>query len=138
MPKNKRPTEKQVEEALRVIRADYYSDVLGLAEDLVQMVRDGEVDSTESAQDRLHELVDGTQRVIYTYKAQQGLLASDNADAAFEEGLVDPGQFESDVPYGVLMYAAMERDVVERIDAGVQHDDWPDPFDDDTYEEDEE
>lgn len=131
-----RPTEEQVNDAFRVIYRDYYQDVLDTAEELVGQVRDGDIESVDQATETLDQMLDSDRRVFITWQARLGLLASENSDAYFEEfGAADPSSFEDGIPYSMLMYHAMEADVRRRIEAGVQFDDWPDPFDEDTYEE---
>jgi hypothetical protein len=111
--RNAEVSEADVEAALRVLRADYYSDVLGVAKDLAERMKDGEVDEFSDA---LHEAVDGTQRVIYTYRARIGLICTDNADAYTEE-LGEVPVKNGTVKWEAMMFMAMERDVVERLEA---------------------
>ncbi len=109
-----------VEDAVRLIRADYYSDVLSMAKDLASRMKSGEV---EDFGDALHDDVDGCARVIYTYQAKLGLLASDNEDAAEEEG-ADATSPEA------RMYYALQADIRDTLDSrGVDMNDpssWPD------------
>jgi hypothetical protein len=82
------PTETEVNDALAVLRRDYYADVRGLvdawreARDWHRTNKPGEA---FDAGDALHQVVDSSQRVIYTYQARVGLLCTDNADACEEE-----------------------------------------------------
>jgi hypothetical protein len=135
MPKRRKnpeqPTEREVQDAVAVIRRDYYADVADLGDDLIQRIKDGEIESPDDFHDALHETVDGTQRVIYTWQARLGVLVSENWDTGLEEGIIE---LSGDaIPWEQLMFAAMERDVVEYMDReGV------DPSDDATYEGEEE
>lgn len=104
--------EEDVNDAVSVIRRDYYADVEGLGDSLIEAIKDGEIADREQFQDRLHEDVDGSQRVIYTWQAQLGILASENSDAYFEE-LGETLECDGSVPYEKLMFYAMQRDVVE-------------------------
>ena len=124
------PTESEVRDAVAVITRDYYGDVQNLGDDLIQRIKDGEIPDADSFHDALHEDVDGTQRVIYTWQARLGVLVSENWDAGLEEGIIELSG--DTIPWEQLMYAAMERDVVEYMDR-----EGFDPSDDDTYESDE-
>ena len=50
-----------------ILTMDYYNDVRGVARDLAQRMKDGEI---EDFSDALHETVDGTLRVTYTWQSQ--------------------------------------------------------------------
>lgn len=97
-----------VDEAVSVIRRDYYQDVLGLARDLAERMKAGEIDDFGDA---LHETVDGCARVIYTFQAKLGLLVSDNEDAGEEELGEAPDTVEA------RMFWAMCADIRERLEA---------------------
>jgi DNA replication initiation complex subunit (GINS family) len=117
------PTET-VDEAVSAIRRDYYSDVSSMAKDLAERMKAGEIEDFEDA---LHEDCDGCARVIYTFQAKLGLLASDNEDAAedslgeHEAKLLSPEQ---------RMFFALEADIRQELNArGVdpsEPDSWPD------------
>lgn len=124
--KNPQVTEKDVEDALRVLRADYYSDVRGMAKDLADRMKAGDI---EDFNDALHEDVDGCQRVIYTQQAQIGLLCSDNEDAYAQEFGEVPVT-DGAINWAAMMYSALQQDIIEDLDAhGVDVNDpesWPD------------
>ncbi len=100
-----------VDEAVSAIRRDYYQDVLSMAKDLAERMKAGEVEDFEDA---LHEDCDGCARVIYTFQAKLGLLASDNEDAAedslgeSEARLLGPEQ---------RMFFALEADIRQDLNA---------------------
>jgi hypothetical protein len=124
------PTEREVQDAVAVITRDYYADVASLGDDLIARIKEGEIEDPDNFHDALHDAVDGTQRVIYTWQARLGVLVSENWDAGLEEGIIELSG--DTVPWEQLMFAAMERDVVEYMDReGV------DPSDDASYESDE-
>lgn len=100
-----RPTENEVQEALAVIRRDYYADVRSIAEEYTK----AKTGDDEKDQETLHQLVDGAQRVIYTYQAKLGLLISDNEDAYQDEFGEPPPTIEAQ------MYVALTRDVLEYL-----------------------
>lgn len=125
------PTERDVKDAVAVIQRDYYDDVETLGDELMGRIKDGEIPDRDAFSDALHETIDGSRRVFVTWLARLGLLATSNYDAYFEEGIGDLDCSES-VPYETLMFYALQQDVVEYMQReGV------DPFDDDTYEEEE-
>lgn len=93
------------EHATDVLTADYRDDVRDVARGLCEAVLSGEVESADDAEERLRESVDGSQRVIYTWQARCGLLASSNADEWYNEG------GESHEGPSTLMFYAMRRDV---------------------------
>lgn len=65
-----------------LMRAWYYERVEDLARGVLASILAGEVSDLS---DYLHETVDGTDLVIYTYKASAVLFASDNEDAGEQE-----------------------------------------------------
>lgn len=116
MAKPKAPTEEQVKSAVSVIQRDYYADVASVVEDLKRAIKDKEVTSREGADEWLHEAVEGTQRVIYTWQSRLGLLVSDNADAYFEE-MGGGGDICNDgIDYAALMFYAMRADVMQDVE----------------------
>ena len=116
--------ERAVEEATRAITADYEKDVDDVADEMVRRVEDGEIEDRDQFQESLDEYIDGHQRVIYTWQARLGLLATSNGDAYEDDFGEAPDTPEK------AMYAAMQRDVWEQLDRmGF------DPDDDDVYGE---
>ena len=106
-----------VEDAHRVLRADYWSDVRGLAQDLKDRLERGEFTDRDDFVEALDQDVDGHQRVIYTGQAIESLLYSDN-DSAYAEDFGAEGMLEGDsVAWSRLAYAAFRADVVEHLDA---------------------
>ena len=119
------PTKDQIEEAHRLLRADYYADVRSTAEGIRDELREKidamDFGTSESARewllDYLHETIDGHGRVIYPAEAQDCLRYSDNDDAYVEdfgtEGIVEDGC----IHWSRLALAAFERDVIEQLEA---------------------
>lgn len=99
-----------VDEAFSVIRADYYREVKEMALDLAQRMKSGDIAGEEGLSDAMHDDVDGCQRVIYTFRAKLGLLASDNEGAAEDEGV------EATTPEA-RMYYALQADIRDELDA---------------------
>ena len=120
-------TDADVKAAIHILTMDYYNDCRSVAQDLAQRMKDGEI---EEFGDALHEAVDSTQRVIYTFQAKLGVILSDNGDHYLDEfgtdGVVEDGQ----IKWERLCFVAMEQDVLKELDIrGVDVNDprsWPD------------
>jgi hypothetical protein len=100
-----------VDQAVQVIRRDYYKDVMGVADDVIEFM----TDTSNGLKDRddvtryLEETIDGHERVIYTFKARLGMLVTDN-DEAYES---EHGEAAPSVESAMFM--AMLQDVREAI-----------------------
>lgn len=108
--------EKNLERGRELIRRDYYADVHAVAEDFKRAAKAGEFTDTDGADEWLHQTVDDSQRVIYTHKAKEALLVSDNEDAYaddFGDDLVQDGQ----IRWSVLAFCAFQADILERLRA---------------------
>lgn len=105
-PKSDTITEEDVQAAFNVINKDYWNDVRGIAEDLYRELRSGEL-SRDDIDERIHELVEGSARVIYTFQAKLGMLCTNNADA-YEELGVD---LSEGIDWSKLMACSMIEDV---------------------------
>lgn len=107
---NDRVTEAQREEALRILRRDYWQDVRDVVEDLREEIKRGNLEPDAEAIDTwIHETIDGHQRVIYTHYARETLLFVDNPDAYEEEMGEKPQTVEQ------AAYFAFRKDVVDQI-----------------------
>lgn len=104
----KRLTDEDVNAAVSIIQRDYYQDVRDLADSIKADVRAGDIDNEEQLDERVHEDVDGCQRVIYTFQAKLGMLVTDNEDAWEEFGFENPTVEQK-------MFCAMKQDVMEYI-----------------------
>lgn len=111
-----RITEQQHDEAMRVLRAEYYQGVRGIAEDIIERVKSGELASRDNFERAVDESVDGSYWVIYTHANFQTIFVSDNHDAYMEDFGQAPVEGDN-INWAALAYAAMRRDVQERIDA---------------------
>lgn len=116
--------EQTVNDAVNVIRRDYYGEVQGIATDAIDHLRaayndDGQrgEELRENLLEWMHQTIDGTQRVIYTFRAQLGLLVSDNAGAYIEGCGSEGATMGDDLNWSALMFSALERDVYEQLDA---------------------
>lgn len=91
------------------LRAWYYSRVRDMAEGILSDMLDGT--ETRDLSEVLHETIDGTDLVIYTYKAKAVLLASDNEDA-YEDQMGEPAPSVE-----AAAFMAIEADVTELLQA---------------------
>lgn len=107
----KQDTEASHDEAMRVLRKEYYDGVRGLAQEVASRVKDGDDEN-----DVLHEVVDGSYWVIYTHANFQVLMCSDHHDA-YSEDFGEPPVSDNTINWAALAYAAMARDVSEQVQA---------------------
>lgn len=123
-----------VDQAWSIIRQDYWNDVRDVAGCIIDAMKSKEIEDSDEYDTYIHETIDGTQRVIYTWQAKTGLMCTDNADAFREYGdemALDDG----DIAWSRLMYFAMLRDVENHLQSEGYGSDW---FDRDDTEESEE
>jgi hypothetical protein len=109
-----RITEEQHDDAMRVLRAEYWQGVRGIAQSVADRVKEGEEES-----DVIHEEVDGSYWVIYTHANFQVLMCSDHHDA-YSEDFGEPPVTGDTVNWAALAYAALARDVSEQVRVGVE------------------
>jgi hypothetical protein len=106
-----------IDDAHSVLRADYWSDVRGVAEDLKKRLDEGDFTDRDDFMEALDETVDGHSRVIYTFEAQQCLLYSEN-DGAYAEEMGEAGMVKDGcINWSVLAYFAFRADIIEHLDA---------------------
>lgn len=108
-PKGGNP-EAQHDEAMRVLRAEYYQGVRDIAEELAAGVKRGDITSQDDWETQLHQAVDGSYWVIYTHANFQVLMCSDHHDAYSEEYGQAPVEGDS-INWPALAFAALDRDV---------------------------
>jgi hypothetical protein len=118
-----RITDEQHEDAMRVLRAEYYQGVRGIAQDFARAVKDGEITDQDGMREWLHQTIDGSYWVIYTHANFQVLMCSDHHDAYSEEFGEAPVQDE-DINWAALAFAALGRDVNDQISAEGLEPDW--------------
>jgi hypothetical protein len=106
-----RITEEQHDDAMRVLRAEYYQGVRGIARSVAARIKEG-----EEPGDVIHEEVDGSYWVIYTHANFQVLMCSDHHDA-YSEDFGEPPVEGDSINWAALAYATMARDVNEQVDA---------------------
>ena len=117
-----RVTEADVKAALDVLRQDYWQDIRGTGDSIIQEVKAGDITSRDEFEERLNQDIDGSSRVIYTIENQLTLICSDESDAYVEEfgedGLVKDGG----INWPGLAFAAFMADVRRYIDANDEDD----------------
>lgn len=109
-------TDEQHDDAMRVLRAEYYQGVRGISQDLANRIKAGEITERDGLEQALHESIDGSYWVIYTHANFQVLLCSDHHDEYSEQYGEAPVN-GADINWAALAYAAMERDVRDQMDA---------------------
>ena len=108
------------EEGTRALREWYWDEVRSLAAEALEefpltvATEDDDEPDDENEQERnewIEQTIDGHEFIIYTYKAQAVLLASDS-DGAYEEEFGEPAK-----SYEQAAYMAMLTDVREQLAA---------------------
>jgi hypothetical protein len=108
-----RTSEEQHEDAMRVLNAEYYAGVRSLAQEVKNLVENEGMGES----DALHQVVDGSYWVIYTHANFQVLMCSSNHDA-YSEDFGEAPVSGSEINWAAAAYAAMARDVSERLNMG--------------------
>lgn len=105
-------------------QAQYWDDVKGIAADVKEEIDNGNLSDWDSVADYLHESVDGSQRVIYTWKAKMAVIYSDNEDAYFEETGESGGAIQDgSINWSLLAFYAVMADVRELMNSdGIDED----------------
>lgn len=119
-----------VNDALTVIRKTYYDEVRTWASDFDKRIAEGEWEDREDFIEAFDQEIDGSQRVIYTFQARLGLLASDNEDAGIEELGPESFDWSAGIPYSQLMFFAFRQDIIDAMESDID--------DDETFEDDDE
>lgn len=122
-------TEKEMSEARTlaygILRADYYRDVRGLAESIKADVLDGSIKDWDALTERVHEDVDGNQRVIYTHQAKEAVILSDNGEAMLDDFGPEEIVKGDSINWSGMAFFAMQQDVWELLSAeGIDQDYW--------------
>jgi hypothetical protein len=114
--KSREVTEEQHDEAMRVLRAEYYQGVRGVSAELAERIKDGEITERGGLDQALSEAMDGSYWVIYTHANFQVLLCTDHHDEYMEQ-MGEAPVADGSVSWAALAYFAMERDVRDQMDA---------------------
>jgi len=124
MSDDTRDPEDMLTEGIRLMRAAYYSAIRSYAEDIGEDIKRGSITDTDALDERISETADSSQWVIYTWRAQAVAMCSDNNEAGFTDGVLDPSSWTDGIDWSVIAYYAMEQDLrdamsnVEGIDLG--------------------
>jgi hypothetical protein len=109
-------TDKQHDEAMQILRAEYYQGVRSIAHELRDRIKSDEITDQDGLEQALHESVDGSYWVIYTHANYQVLMCSDNSGAYVEDFGEAPVQGD-DINWAALAFAALKRDVEQQMAA---------------------
>lgn len=121
---DKGPSNEQVDDAMRVLRAEYWSSIRSTAKGLAAEIRTGEL-APEDVEDRLHEDADGSYWTIDTHANYRAILCSNydpwqDADGSY----MAKGQ-----PTAILAYYCVRHDTRQQLVAelGCEPEDWTAP-----------
>jgi hypothetical protein len=103
------PTAEEVENALDVLRRDYLGDVERVRDEFAEVWESGDFTDRDTAVEALDQMVEGTQRVIYTREAWLCMLFSNN-EGAYEDQM---GEKPENVEAGAFF--AMRQDVIDDL-----------------------
>jgi hypothetical protein len=99
---------------------DYLDDVTSTAQGFIDDCKSGNI--TGDLNDALHEIIDGSARVIYTWKAKMCVVWSDNDGAYFGEFGAEGAVGLDGINWSALAYSAFMADVREEIERIVEKD----------------
>lgn len=119
--------EAQHDEAMRILRAEYYGGVRDIVQELADRVKSEDISSQDDLETAIHQAVDGSYWVIYTHANFQVLMCSDHHDAYSEEFGRAPVEGDS-INWPALAFAALDRDVRDQMSSegvGVSLDEAP-------------
>jgi hypothetical protein len=122
---DKGPSDDQVDEAMRVLRAEYWHSIRSNAKGLADEIRKGDL-APEDVNDRLHEDADGSYWTIYTRANYRAIMCSDESPFALAEDAgvsCDPSDVET---LSRLAYLVVKHDTREQLEAelGCAPEDW--------------
>ena len=111
-----RITEEQHDDAMRVLRAEYYQGVRSITQELAGRIKDGEITTQDGLEQALQKSIDGSYWVIYTHANFQVILCTDHHDEYMEQTGEAPVS-DNTINWAVLAYYAMMRDVQDQMSA---------------------
>ena len=116
-----RTTDEQEEDAMRVLRSSYWESVRDIAQDIatdhLAEAYANDDDRTDDLSDRIAESVDGSQWVIYTWRALLVRSLSDHADAYEDYDDLASASDDLDSIISRAAYFAMHDDVRDVLDS---------------------
>ena len=105
---------KTLEKVEKTEYQKYWQDVFFYASNLVDEVIEEGLDY-DSVIDRLHESVDGSQRVIYTHQAKMCMVYTDNEDSYQDDFGVEGMVNASGINWSGLAFAAFRQDIIDHL-----------------------
>ncbi len=103
-------TGQKVKDAEAVLRAEYWQAVRNYAQQFID-----ESEEIEDKYDYLHQLVDGSEWIIYTHRNFKVLMFSENDDIYIEDfgtqGLLQNAR----INWAALAFSAFERDILDQL-----------------------
>lgn len=119
-------------------RTEYYAHVGLIAKDIFQEAIDEAGKAKDDIEewihdhgyDRVHEDVDGSRWIIYTYLAKKVLDYSHNDNIGFDEGLIDTSTWRNGIEYEQVAFWAMRQDTQDALNDLLEE--YEEPEDDDT------
>ena len=124
---DKGPSDSQVDDALRVLRAEYWSSIRSCAKGLADEIRKGDL-SPEDVEDRLHEDADGSYWTIYTHANYRAIMCSDHDpwDDVRDSGEPLTAEMANGQPCAILAYYCVRHDTREQLEVelGCEPESW--------------
>lgn len=107
--------EERLDAARSQLRADYWNDVRGVVDDIKRDIERRNVTTEDEVTEYIDVACDGHARVIYTGRAIEGLLYTDNEDAHTSEYDEAPLDESGNIKWSALMYCAFRQDVLDTL-----------------------
>lgn len=116
---DKGPTDGQVDNALQVLRAEYWTSIRGIAKDVKSEIDNGNLADVDDVETYVHETVDGCYWVIYTHANYRAIMCSDwdPWQDVEESGQSLTGKECHSQPTALLAYYCVKHDVAEQVEA---------------------
>jgi hypothetical protein len=125
---DKGPSDDQVDDAMRVLRADYWHSIRSSAKALADEIRKGDL-APEDVYDHLHEYADGSYWTIYTHANYRAIMCSDHdpwEDVEDSNGGMLSSKEANGQPLAILAYHCVRHDTRDQLEAelGCAPEDW--------------
>lgn len=102
------------EAGISAIMRTYYQSIHSMADEIREEIRDGTIQTSDDAHERIHETIDGCYWVIYYHAQRQVLLVSDNETEGFDR-FIDTGGTLTGPGFGPLVYCIVEADLCDAL-----------------------
>lgn len=101
-----------------ITEREYFEQVQDVADECLERAKkrytdDGQ-DMSEAFDEILHEIIDGHEWIIYTWKARQILMISPNESACVDDFGAESVVRDGRIHWEGMAFCAMHRDVVDR------------------------